>query len=188
MKDRIKKLRKEKLKLSQAEFGRKIGVSQQTVANIESGVNVLTERNFEAICRTWNVNREWLRTGVGEPLLKNKRSVESIMEEFDLDYDEAVLMAAFLELPKEYRAGVVAYVKKSAELFEEKLNSAQIEVEEIIPSVIRRKADSELTREERHAILDAELDAMEAAKKEASTPLKVFTGTSGKLKKFGKSP
>ena len=188
MKDRIKKLRKEILEMSQAEFGRRIGVSQQTVGNIETGTTVLTERNFEAICRTWNVNREWLRNGVGEPLLKNKRSVESIMEEYDLDYDEAVLMAAFLELPKEYRAGVVEYVKKSAALFEAKLESSQVEVEEIVPSVIRRKADSELTREERHAMLDAELDAMEAAKKEGTATLKVFTGTSGLRKKFGKSP
>ena len=180
MKDRIRKLRKEKLKLSQAEFGRKIGVTQQTVANIESGVNVLTERNFEAICRTWNVNREWLRNGIGEPILNAKTSVEAIMAQYDLESDEAVLMSAFLELPSEYRAGVVAYVKKAVAMFEARLD-AQAEREEV-------KTDDELTPEEMGAKMHGEIDEVIAARKRATITSSVSITLNGLKKKSGKFP
>lgn len=184
MKDRLKYLRKEVLDLSQGEFGKKIGVGAQAIGEVEKGRNELTPRNFDAICRAWNVNPDWLRNGVGEIFLPKKTSVETIMTQYELDYDEAVLMSAFLELPQEYRAGVVAYVKKAVAMFEAKLD-AQAKIEE---KQIAHKPDSELTKEEVLEMIGIEYDAKEAAAKRATSTSSVSTGTSGLLKKSGKYP
>ena len=65
MKDRIKALRKE-LGLSGEKFGERIGVKKAAISKIESGVVGLSDSNILAICREFNVNEEWLRSGTGE--------------------------------------------------------------------------------------------------------------------------
>lgn len=52
--DRVRQVRNY-LKLSQAAFGKAIGISQRQVAHIELGGNII-ERNSESICRVFNVN------------------------------------------------------------------------------------------------------------------------------------
>ena len=64
MKERLKKLRK-LLGLSQAKIADHLGVSQSAVANWEVGSNVPESARL-ALCREFNVRREWLETGVGE--------------------------------------------------------------------------------------------------------------------------
>lgn len=64
-KDLIKILRK-KLKLSQEEFGSKLGVGKSAISYLESGRSKLTEQMTILICKEFNVNEEWLRTGEGE--------------------------------------------------------------------------------------------------------------------------
>ena len=65
MNERIKQLRKE-LKLSQDEFGKRIGVGKSAVSLLESGRNNLTEQMIKSICREYNVDYFWLTTGQGE--------------------------------------------------------------------------------------------------------------------------
>lgn len=65
MNDRIKKLRKE-LGLTLDKFGEKLGVTKPTISRIENGVNNVTEQMIKSICREFNVNETWLRTGEGE--------------------------------------------------------------------------------------------------------------------------
>ena len=68
MKDRIKKIRKE-VKLTQVQFGEKIGVKGNTVTNYESGLRTPTHAVIKSICREFNVDENWLRTGEGEMFL-----------------------------------------------------------------------------------------------------------------------
>lgn len=65
MNERIRLLRKE-LGLNQSDFGNKIGVKQGTVAGYESGVRTPLDAVVSSICREFDVNEEWLRTGEGE--------------------------------------------------------------------------------------------------------------------------
>ena len=65
MKDRIKELRKN-LGMTLETFGEKVGVGKSTISRIENGTNGLTEQMILSICREFNVNEEWLRTGSGE--------------------------------------------------------------------------------------------------------------------------
>ena len=65
MNERIRLLRKE-LGLNQSNFGNKIGVKQGTVAGYESGARTPLDAVVSSICREFDVNEEWLRTGEGE--------------------------------------------------------------------------------------------------------------------------
>lgn len=64
MKDRIKSVRQKK-KLSQEQFGNKLGITKSSVSLLESGKNSPSEQTIRLICSEFNVNEDWLRTGAG---------------------------------------------------------------------------------------------------------------------------
>ena len=72
IKDRVKELRTEYLKLSQKKFGETIGLTQTTIYDMEIGKCKVTERNISIICKTHNVNERWLRCG--EPPVFNEEN------------------------------------------------------------------------------------------------------------------
>ena len=75
MKDRIKKIRKA-LDLTQQEFADRICVKRGGIANYEIGRNEPTDSVISLICREFNVNEDWLRTGEGEMFIKLTRDEE----------------------------------------------------------------------------------------------------------------
>lgn len=67
MKERIKAVRKHPdINLSQEEFGRRVGVKGNTIGNYELGLRNPSEAVIFSICREFNINEDWLRTGSGE--------------------------------------------------------------------------------------------------------------------------
>lgn len=92
--ERIRKLRKEKLHLSQTEFGQKLGVSRSVIKNIE--LNALArpdqkEPLYKLICKEFHVNYDWLVNGNGDPFL------------YDLPEDEYVRATAEIDI-KDFKA------------------------------------------------------------------------------------
>lgn len=75
MHERIKKLRKT-LDLTQREFGERIGVKPNTIATYEIGRNEPIDAVISLICREFNVNETWLRTGEGDMFVKQSRDDE----------------------------------------------------------------------------------------------------------------
>lgn len=65
MNERIKALRK-KMKLTQQEFADKLNIKRGAVANYEIGRNEPIDAVISLICKTFHVNEEWLRNGIGE--------------------------------------------------------------------------------------------------------------------------
>ena len=65
MNERIKKIRKE-FDLTQTQFGEQIGVKGNTITNYETGLRNPTDVVINNICKTFNVNEGWLRTGEGD--------------------------------------------------------------------------------------------------------------------------
>ena len=65
MNARIKELRKN-LGLNQTQFGERLGIKQTTVAGYETGAKNPMDTIIKSICREFNVNEEWLRSGNGE--------------------------------------------------------------------------------------------------------------------------
>ena len=66
MTNNIKALRK-LLRLSQAVFGEKLGVSRDVIGNIEYGRVKPKDVFINHICAVFNVNKKWLLDSVGEP-------------------------------------------------------------------------------------------------------------------------
>lgn len=64
MKNRIKLVR-QNAGLTQQEFGKRIGVSRNTIATYETSVRVPIDAILISLCREFNVNETWLRTGEG---------------------------------------------------------------------------------------------------------------------------
>lgn len=69
MNERIKELRK-KLKLTQQEFADALSIKRNTVATYEMGRNEPIDAVIALICKTFNVNEEWLRSGTGDMFLE----------------------------------------------------------------------------------------------------------------------
>ena len=65
MKERFKMIRNA-LKLSQDEFGEKLGLTRGAIANVELGRTEAKPLFISLVCSTFNVNETWLRTGEGE--------------------------------------------------------------------------------------------------------------------------
>ena len=70
--ERVKELRKT-LGLTMEKFGNRLGVTKVAISNIERGNRKLTEQMLRSICREFDVNEDWLRTGEGEMLLPVSR-------------------------------------------------------------------------------------------------------------------
>lgn len=101
--ERIKESRKA-LKLTLEEFGSKVGVTKQTISRIENGVNNLTDQMAVSICRTYNVNYDWLMNGEGEMFTDIPQTVlDELCRQYELDSFDKSLVQLYIELPSEFR-------------------------------------------------------------------------------------
>ena len=57
---------REHLNISQEDMGNRIGVTKSTISLIERGQRNASDRVIRDICREFNVDENWLRTGEGE--------------------------------------------------------------------------------------------------------------------------
>ena len=75
MNTRIKMIRQEE-KLTQSQFAEKIGLSRNYVAMVEIGQREPSDRTISDICREFDINEEWLRTGDGQMRCERSREEE----------------------------------------------------------------------------------------------------------------
>ena len=75
MQERLKALRL-KLNLTQSAFASRIGTTQNVVANYEIGRRNPSSSALNNICKEFNVNETWLRTGEGEMFQPKSRNDE----------------------------------------------------------------------------------------------------------------
>lgn len=75
MNERIKKVRKA-LDLTQQKFADKLGMKQNTIATYEMGRATPSDPTIKSICREFNVNETWLRTGDGEMFVQRAEEDE----------------------------------------------------------------------------------------------------------------
>lgn len=99
MNARLKEIRKTE-GLSQKEFGDKIFLSQYQISLLEKGRRNLTDRVIESICKEFNVNSDWLKTGNGDmyiDVLKDSdiseetKRITNMLFELDPDDRDAIL-------------------------------------------------------------------------------------------------
>lgn len=79
--DRIKKARRS-LELTQQKFAEQIGTTQNNIASYEIGRREPSASAINNICKTFNINEHWLRTGEGDMFVKqsNEDELSSIVE------------------------------------------------------------------------------------------------------------
>ncbi len=80
---RIKAIR-EALKLSQREFGEKLGVSRDVISNIEYNRAPPKELLLRHICELYHVNQQWLETGEGEMFRDDPAEISKFEEAFQI--------------------------------------------------------------------------------------------------------
>lgn len=96
--ERIRELRKNHLHLNQTEFGEKLGVSRSVIKNIE--LNTLVRPNqklslYKLICKEFNVNEKWLRTGRGR-IFAEQDTLDEFAKIHEASELEIALFKAFL--------------------------------------------------------------------------------------------
>lgn len=82
MNARIRELRKA-LNLSQKDFGKNIGLTQNTISYMEKTGATVTEQNIKTICSQFNVNENWLRTGSGKMFLETEKKHKEFFDIFN---------------------------------------------------------------------------------------------------------
>lgn len=88
--ERIREIRKSK-GLTMEQFGEKIRVSKQTISNFENNNRNPSEQIILSICREFNINEDWLRTGEGEmrPTLTREAEIAEITATLFRDQEES---------------------------------------------------------------------------------------------------
>lgn len=117
--ERVRTLRKE-LSLTQSDFGKRLGVGKTAISKIEKNENSLTDRMFNSICREFNVNEYWLRSGEGDMFLPFKNEVSETLAQllevsnpfYDLILD---MMVSFNELDDKGKQAICDYTALLAE-------------------------------------------------------------------------
>lgn len=73
--ERLKAVRKF-YKLTLEKFGDKVGVTSSSISDIEKGRRELTKQMCISVCREYDVNETWLRTGEGDMFVAQSREDE----------------------------------------------------------------------------------------------------------------
>lgn len=105
--ERIKSIRKDKLKMSQDAFGNALGVSRDVVNNWERGRVDIKDYVLKLICKTFRVNYSWLSEEVGEPFISVPDIIlDDVAEEYGLDEEDRLLIEEYVKLPADARAAI----------------------------------------------------------------------------------
>ncbi len=68
--DRLKQLRKYYKNISQADFGKSIGLGRTAITSVESNAGYFKLENYLKIVEIYNVSLDWLILGIGEMFIK----------------------------------------------------------------------------------------------------------------------
>lgn len=124
--ERIRYLRKEKLIITQEQFGKALGLTRANIANIEAGRISVTERVILGICDKYKVREEWLRTGEGNNIFEI--SADEAEDEYmkaatklKLDGDKVAMQAVikYWKMPKDQKEAFKNYILSIAEACKE---------------------------------------------------------------------
>lgn len=171
MKDRIKELRKA-MNLTQQNAADRLGVKRNTVAQWETGINNISEQTIKAICREFNVDETWLRTGRGNMFVETpETALDALAKDFNLTELEQRIISKYLNLSESERSIIQRWIQSIFDettdvalrtpeplpSYPEEPRIASAEPPELQPGP-KPRPYGEMTRAELHAALDREID------------------------------
>lgn len=104
MTERIKAIRRA-VGCTQQEFADRLGLKRNTIATYEIGKAVPSDRTISDICREFRVSEVWLRTGEGEPFLRQTEAEQlaEITTRMELDQDDPFISMITSAVKSYYR-------------------------------------------------------------------------------------
>lgn len=132
MNERLAALRK-KLGYTTRTFAEKLNLSAGAITNMEKGNRNITERTISDICREFNINEHWFRTGEGTMFQDTDKSLlGELTAKFHLDNLDVKILEAYLKLPSEQRAVIkhfIAGIAADADPIQLELDAYRTELE-----------------------------------------------------------
>ncbi len=164
----IRRLRKE-LDITQQEFAERIGVSRANIGKYETGISEPSAAVLSLICREFNVNEEWLRTGEGEMFRAAPSDVlDQLAYKYQLSNADYIMIEKFVHLRPEVRKAIFDYIHEVDAAFQDGESNphelAYIGKEKLFPmdniinSIQKRNAESttaELEESYKKSVLDS---------------------------------
>lgn len=117
---RVKEVRKA-LGLSQEYFGNQLGVTRGAITNIELEKTEPKSLFIELLCKVFNVNIEWLTTGVGQmfnELTKDEKLAQFVGQVISMDDD--AIQKRFVDMLMHLNEEELKVVEKMAQLLVKK--------------------------------------------------------------------
>lgn len=112
MKERIEELRKA-LKLSQGEFGEKIGLAASGVSGLETGYRAIQERHIKLILSAFpDVSESWLRNGVGDMFKASSSEAERLVKKYSFPDIVGKLLTVYEGLNEGQQEAVLEYAQR----------------------------------------------------------------------------
>ena len=111
---RIKEIRKANGNISQELFGKRLGLTGATISRFESGDRQPTEAIILSMCREYNVNENWLRTGEGDMAIEQSKEdgkrYARLMRE--MSENKKQLFRILVDMPDELLDEMISYLRK----------------------------------------------------------------------------
>lgn len=134
MHDRIKELRKKQLKMTQEEFGQRLGVTRDTIGNIELNRLARPDQKLSLIrlmCKEFNVNEEWILHGTGPMLVQpDTFSLDSFVKERGMSERELRILKRYFALDPKVRQEALSYFLDG--LDEDEKEESEMTMDELI--------------------------------------------------------
>lgn len=183
IKDRLKEIRSN-YNLTQQEFADRLGIKRNTIATYETGKSNPSDSAIVLICREFNVNEEWLRTGIGKKYKEfSGNIINQLAAEYSLSDIATAMIRCFIDLKPEVQNEMFNFFKKvvllangkpesetkddhqldetmqrALELFRKNFSNKYAQDEPTTEDMASRTIQ-EMSRKEIHAELDRQLDA-----------------------------
>ena len=114
MEKRIQQIRN-RLRLSQAELGVKIGLTRSGVSNLENGKRKVSNKHIKLLCSELNINESWLRTGEGDMFNHaDGHSLDTLEKLHPMHTLTRAFVEALISMPPEQEAVFVQLVREVA--------------------------------------------------------------------------
>ena len=137
-------------------FGDRLGVSKQTISNIENSNREPTEHMFKSICREFSVNPSWLRDGSGEMFVAVPKN----------DLIESFVGDILANEPEGFRTRLITALAK---MDEKGWKALEKFCKEVIAEEAAAEKQRETEREKLHEELDRQLDLEEGTRRSSGS-------------------
>lgn len=131
---RVRELRKT-LKLTQAEFGKRLSVSVDVITNIEGGRLARPEQKeplYKLMCKEFNANYEWLMTGKGEMFNESQEDFfDKLAERYGLGVYARKVLDFYISLDDVQKQTLEKLIYQAAKcVLEENITQAKSDIAE----------------------------------------------------------